>query len=194
MEKRQWAILGNWKKILKERYNLKDESGIYLFYRTNENNEKCVYVGQSIKILTRCAGHLATRKKESHIDKSLEKHGLWSNNNQNGWFVSCIKNCSINELDYYEKRFISHYLTGKYKVYNITGGGQLEKETDINERQKIKLKTYANGKKFAYKQIQEKLKTLFEKYLDVTIKGKETKIKQKKLEEFKQFIGEKEDE
>ena len=52
MEKRQWAILGNWKKILKERYNLKDEPGIYLFYRTNENNEKCVYVGQAIKILT----------------------------------------------------------------------------------------------------------------------------------------------
>ena len=174
MEKRQWAILGNWKKILKERYNLKDEPGIYLFYRTNENNEKCVYVGQAIKILTRCAGHLATRKKQSHIDKSLQKHGLWSNDNQNGWFVSCIKNCSINELDYYEKYFISHYLTDEYKVYNITGGGQLEKET--------------------YKQIQEKLKILFEKYLDVTIKGKETKIKQKKLEEFKQFIGVKEDE
>ena len=67
MEKRQWAILGNWKKILKERYNLKDEPGIYLFYRTNENNEKCVYVGQAIKILTRCAGHLETRKKQSHM-------------------------------------------------------------------------------------------------------------------------------
>ena len=40
------------------------------------------------------------------------------------------------------------------------------------------------------KRISEKQGMIFEKYLDFTIKGKETKTKLKKLEEFKKFIGE----
>ena len=190
MDRQQWAIIGYWKKILKDQFKLKDVPGIYLFYRTNEDNEKCVYVGQSVKILTRCAEHLATKKKQSHIDKSLEKHKLYSNDNQNGWCVACLKECSINELDYHEKRFIDYYLANGYSCYNVSGGGQSERKTDINERQKIKLKTYANGKAYGYEKAREEVRVFFEKYLDFTIKGKETKTKLKKLEEFKKFIGE----
>lgn len=190
MNKQQWAVIGYWKKILKESFNLQDVSGIYLFYRTNEEYEKCVYVGQSVKILTRCAEHLATKKKQSHIDKSLEKHKLYSNDNKNGWRVACLLKCSINNLDEYEKKFIDHYLANGYKVYNITGGGQIKKAVNINERQKIKLKTYANGKTYGYEKAREEVRMFFEKYLDFTIKGKETKTKLKKLEEFKEFIGE----
>ena len=51
------------------------ESGIYLFYRNNEEGEFCVYVGQAKDLLQRTAQHLTGYKKKNptHNDKSLVK-------------------------------------------------------------------------------------------------------------------------
>ena len=190
MDRQQWAIIGYWKKILKDQFKLKDVPGIYLFYRTNEDNEKCVYVGQSVKILTRCAEHLATKNKSQHIDKSLYIHKMYNEKNPNGWKVSCLCQCVKSQLDGYEQFYIEHYVNLGYKVYNTTGGGQIDKLQDINQRQKIKLKSYSNGKNYGYDKAINQVKVYFDKYLDFTIKGKITKTKLKKLEEFKKFIGE----
>jgi hypothetical protein len=160
-----------------------------MFYRYNENNEKCVYIGQSVDILRRCCEHLSVKAKEQHIDKSLAKHGLWSETNQIGWRVKVLALCDKNELDKAETMFIDRYLkSGEFKVYNVTGGGQLDKSKDIGERQQTKLKSYKNGKNLGAEKVKEQIRIYFEKYLDVIIKGKTTKIKERKLKEFIKFI------
>ena len=116
------------------------ESGIYLFYRNNEEGEFCVYIGQAKDLLQRTAQHLTGYKKKNptHIDRSLFVHKLYSENNKNGWKVSVLKFAPQNELDQLEKDYIKEYQSLNCKVYNITGGGQFDKAVDINERMKLK--------------------------------------------------------
>lgn len=188
--KQRWKILKYYeKKILDICPDITHTRGIYLFYRYNENNEKCVYIGQSVDVLRRCCEHLSVKAKKQHIDKSLAKNGLWSNINQTGWKVKMLAWCRENDLDKAETMFIDRYLkSGEYKVYNVTGGGQLEKSQDINARYEVKLKSYKNGKNIGAEKVKEQIKVYFDKYLDVIIKGKSNKIKERKLKEFKEFI------
>lgn len=188
--KQRWAILREYEKqILNINNTIPHKSGIYLFYRYNENDEPCVYIGQSIDILRRCAEHCCVKAKDTHIDKSLYKHGLYSKENTNGWKVKILIICSKENLDYYEKQYIDFYNNDKnFIVYNVTGGGQIDKETDINKRQEKKLKSYKNGKNLGAEKVKEQIRIYFEKYLDVVIKGKSNKIKERKLEEFIKFI------
>ena len=74
------------------------ESGIYLFYRNNEEGEFCVYVGQAKDLLQRTAQHLTGYKKKNptHIDRSLFVHKLYRENNKNGWKVSVLKSATQN--------------------------------------------------------------------------------------------------
>ena len=177
------------KKILAICPEMRHTSGIYMFYRYNENNEKCVYIGQSVDILRRCCEHLSVKAKKQHIDKSLAKNGLWSETNAIGWKVRILSWCKENELDKTETMFIDRYLkSGEFKVYNVTGGGQLDKEKDIGERNQTKLKSYKNGKNLGAEKVKEQIKVYFNKYLDIIIKGKSNKIKERKLKEFKEFI------
>ena len=180
----------NEERIKKICCHLNHESGIYLFYRNNEEGEFCVYVGQAKDLLQRTAQHLTGYKKKNptHIDKSLFAHKLYSENNKDGWKVSVLKFAPQNELDQLEKDYIKEYQSLNCKVYNITGGGQLDKAGDINERMKLKLKTYAHGKKYAYEKVRQEIAHLFDKYLDFTIKGKETATKLKAKSKFEKFI------
>ena len=190
--KQRFAILNDKKKIIKSICpNITSESGIYLFYRKNEENETCFYVGQAKDLLTRTAQHLMGRKQ--HIDKSLYVHKLYSEDNPYGWKLKVIYKCAIRDLDFYEQHFIQYYLKQGYKTYNVTGGGQYDKKEDIGERYEVKLKTYKNGKKFAYEKAREYVKEMFDKYLDFTIKGKSGKVKERKLEEFKNWLEEQND-
>ena len=170
--------------------DISNKSGIYLFYRTNENFENCVYIGQAKDLLNRTASHLEGYKKKnpSHIDKSLFKHKFYPNNNF-GWRLKVLCTCPVVLLDSLEQDYIQYYLNNGYKVYNVTGGGQIDKAKDIGERQQTKLKSYKNGKGLGYEKARKEVKTYFDKYLDYTIKGKPTKIKERKLKEFKEFLG-----
>ena len=165
-------------------------SGIYLFYRTNENNEPCVYIGQSINLLQRCAGHLSGRK--THIDKSLLKHKLYSAENPTGWKVMVLKTCNPQLLDQEEQKWIEYYKNREEVVsYNVAGGGQIDKAGDVGERFEVKLKNYKTGKNKGYEKAREQVKVYFDKYLDYSIKGKPTKIKERKMQEFADFLADK---
>lgn len=169
-----------------------DASGIYVFHRIKENGKLGVYVGQATKsMLERCATHLEGYKSKnpSHIDKSLKKHGLYSESNSYGWEISVYCYCSANMCNDLEKQAIETYRQVKNcEMYNVTIGGQDEGKVDFQERSQEKLKRYRNGKAQAQKEIFEKVRTYFDKYLDFVIKGKPNKIKQRKFEEFKEMI------
>ena len=185
----RFSILQNKKKIIKKICDneINSKSGIYLFYRINEKGEKCFYVGQAKDLLTRCSQHLMGR--EQHIDKSLYVHKFYSKENPTGWRLRVIKTCDRSQLDLAERTYIQYYLEKNYKSYNVAGGGQFDKAEDVGERYEVKLKTYKNGKVFAYEKARLYVKNMFDKYLDYSIKGKTTKIKERKLAEFGEFLA-----
>ena len=193
MENRQrWAIQrANEKRIKAICPEITTKSGIYLFYRTNEDNEKCVYVGQAKNLLQRTAQHLTVVKKETHIDKSLYAHKIYSDKNPDGWKVKVLEFAEPKYLDEVEKYYIDFYKDKSgFKIYNVTGGGQIDKAEDIGKRQPKKLKSYANGKKYGYEQARKEVAKLFEKNLTYSINGKENKNKLKAFEKFEKFLKE----
>jgi hypothetical protein len=185
--KQRWAILNKYKEEIKTQCpDINEKSGIYVFLRETEDGNSAVYVGQAKNLLERTAQHLMGRKQ--HIDLSLYKRKWWDKQNPYGWKLYLFCNCEQEELDKMEKYYINNFLKHGYKLYNVTGGGQIDKAKDIGERNQTKLKSYKNGKNLGAEKVREKIKTYFEKYLDVSIKGKINKIKERKLEEFKKFI------
>ena len=185
--KERLKLLNDNKKIIKSKcLFITETSGIYMFWRNTEEKTTACYIGQAKNLLKRTAEHLMGRKQ--HIDKSLYKRKWFSEENRYGWHLVVLDKCSVEELDEKEKFYIEDYIKRGYELYNVTGGGQFDKAGDINERFEVKLKTYRNGKNKGAEKVREKIKTYFEKYLDVSIKGKPTKIKERKLEEFLKFI------
>lgn len=192
--KQRFAILNRHKREIQALCdnNIDARSGIYIFYRTNEQGEKCFYVGQAKNLLQRTASHLMGRKQ--HIDKSLYKHKLYSKDNPYGWKLRVLINCREDELDHFEQFYIKFNQDKGYKCYNVTGGGQIDKKADVGERYEVKLKTYKHGKSIADKKAREYVKSMFDKYLDYAIKGKTNKIKERKLREFKEWLEVQKDE
>ena len=181
----------NEKLILKQYPGMPHKSGIYLFYRVNEKGEYCAYVGQAKDLLHRTAEHLSVQVKKTHIDKSLYVHKLYSEKNQNGWKVRVLTLCPLDELDIREQKYIEHYsCRSDVKLYNVTGGGQIDKAGDVGERFEVKLKNYKTGKNKGYEKAREQVKVYFDKYLDYSIKGKPNKIKERKMQEFAEFLAE----
>lgn len=173
-------------KRISELFGIPKKSGIYLFYRINEDKEKCVYVGLAKNLLQRTAGHLSGKK--THIDKSLMVHGLFSQSNLDGWKIKVLEYCPIELLDVRERYYIDFYNNNEYKIYNVCGGGQIDKAKNIAERHEVKLKTYKNGKNKGYIQAKNEIREFFNKYLDYSIKGVSNKIKERKLGQFKEWL------
>ena len=186
--KQRFAILNDKKKLIKTLYpEITNESGIYCFYRTDKDGVDCCYIGQAKNLLNRIAQHLMG--KQQHIDKSLYVHKLYDEDNKNGWKITILERCGLDELDYLEQRYIKFYSNiENVKVYNVTGGGQFDKKADINQRQQRKLKSYKNGKNLGYEKARDYIKVMFDKYLDYSIKGKISKTKERKLVEFKEWL------
>lgn len=173
---------------------ISNNGGIYVFYRTKENGKLGIYVGQATKsILERCATHLDGYKSKnpSHIDKSLKAHGLFSDENPFGWKLGIYCYCSAKNCNELEKQAIELYRKKENcEMYNITVGGQDEGKVDFQKRSQEQLKRYRHGKAQGEKEILEKVRTFFAKYLDFVIKGKPNKTKERKLLEFKELLGE----
>lgn len=172
----------NKKRLLKAFPDLTDRSGIYILTR-EENGFKYAYVGQAKRILTRLAQHLSGYQ---HIDLSLKKHGLFSEENPTGWDVTFI-HYNINELDIAEQYFIKRYANAGYQLRNKTAGGQSDGKFEIAETKPRR--TYRDGLQQGYSNAQKEVAKLFEKNLDYSIKGKENKNKLKAYEKFKNFLG-----
>lgn len=170
------------KRIKKICPDMDYKSGIYFYIRIDEENKKYAYIGKAICLLKRTASHL--RGWNQRIDGSLKKRGLWSESNPYGWKLHFL-HFPKEQLDEKEVYFINKYKNAGYEMYNIESGGNVGKE-DINER---KLgKGYYDGMKQGRENIRKKISHWFEISLDVSIKGKPNKNKQKAYDRFIEFI------
>ena len=163
-----------------------EDSGIYLFWRVDEDGFKFADVGQAKNLLKRLAEHLSGYQ---HIDLSIKKHKLYNEEtNPCGYHVEIICHCPEDELDGREQYWIKHYADQGYQLRNKTTGSQGEGKSALGEGKSNR--GYRDGLVQGRKNTQKEIKELFDKYLTYDIKGKPGKIKQRKYDEFTAFLNE----
>lgn len=170
----------NKQKWIKHFGELPDTSGIYILTR-EENGFKYAYIGQAKHLLTRLAQHL---RGYQHIDLSLKKHGLYSEENVTGYSCLCMT-YSIDKLNEWEQFWIKEYANMGYQLRNKTSGSQDGSKHDIAEAPR---KGYQQGLHNGYEKARKEIAKLFEKNLTCTINGKPNKNKEKALCKFNEFI------
>lgn len=172
----------NKQRILKLCSNTPETSGIYIFSR-EENGFKYAYIGQAKHLLTRLAQHLSGYQ---HIDLSIKKHGLWSEENPCGWNVQWVS-CPIEKLDAYEQDLIKYYANKGYQLLNKTTGSQGEGKRGLGEQKSPK--GYRDGLAQGYRNAQKYVANLFDKHLTYSKKSeKSNKLQEKALEKFREFL------
>lgn len=169
-------------RVLKACPDVPDTSGIYILTR-EENGFKFAYVGQAKKLLTRLAGHL---KGYQHIDLSLKKHGLYSEDNPTGWKVSFVE-YPEQFLDEQEQIYIKQMANLGFQLRNKTSGSQGEGKKDISD---APTKGYLEGLHNGYKKAQKEIAHLFKLHLVCgTKKVPPTKLQEKAMQKFEDFIS-----
>lgn len=176
----------NKEKWLKLNPTLTEDSGIYVLTRKDENDIKYAYIGQAKHILTRLAQHLVGYQ---HVDLSLKKHGLHTDDNPNGWSVGTLM-FPLEELDDMEKYYIKAYADKGYQLRNKTAGGQGEGKSQIDEYKPHK--GYRDGLEQGRKNLARELKHIIDTHLVVGLKEekKNNKVSIKALKKFMDLINE----
>ena len=177
-------------KLDETQLNNKDDllnlPGIYFFSR-EYNGFKFGYVGQSKHLYQRVVEHL--HGYEQHIDLSLKKHGLYhEQDNPTGYKVEVLAYCTEDELDSLELQYCREKANAGYQLRNVTSGSQGEGKFNLHENQQ-RSKTYRDGIKKGKEDTIKFLKPLFDKYLEVQIKGKPSKYKENALIKFQNFLS-----
>lgn len=173
----------NEERILKVCPNCPNTSGIYFLIRKEEGFKYC-YIGQARNLIERLGNHLSGYQQ--HIDRSLKKHGLWSEENPTGWEVFTLR-FPIDVLDEKEQYFIQKYANSGYQMLNVTSGSQGKGKTDIGERKPSR--GYYDGLEQGYKNAKKEVAHLFNLHLDYTTKKQPpTKLQEKALAKFKDFL------
>lgn len=173
--------------FLKLNNSLNDNSGIYILFRTDENDIKYFYVGQAKHILSRLSQHMSGYQ---HIDLSLRKRGLWSDDNPYGWTVF-FKNYPEKELDDKEQFWILEMTKRGYQCrYNKTAGGQGEGKEKINEFKPSK--GYRDGVQQGRKTMARDLSHIIDKHLVVSVRADKqgNKVSERQFEKFKELLKE----
>ena len=162
---------------------LNEKSGIYFLTREDEQGIKYAYIGQAKHILSRLAQHMTGYQ---HIDLSLKKHGLISNNNMCGWNVNFL-NFPEELLDEKEQYYIKKYALGGYQLRNKTAGGQGSGKKQIDDYGPGK--TYRQGVEQGMKNASRDVAKLFEKHLNVSTKNNPPTFNQMKaMDKFEKFL------
>ena len=173
----------NKKRILAVNKDIPETSGIYILHR-EENGIKYAYVGQAKHLLTRLAQHLSGYQ---HIDLSLKKHGLYSDENYCGYKIF-FDECPERLLNDKEQEWIKYTASRGYQLRNKTTGSQGEGKRGLDNQKQPK--GYYDGLKQGYKNAQKYVANLFEKHLQYSQKSnKPNKNQEKALEKFKAFLN-----
>ena len=172
----------NKQRILTLSPTIPETSGIYILYR-QQDGLKFAYIGQAKHILTRLAQHL---NGYQHIDLSIKKHGLYSEDNPCGWQVH-YREYPESELDTKEQEWIRIMANKGFQLRNKTSGSQGKGKFGIDNNKSAK--GYYDGLKQGYKNAQKYVANLFDKHLNVlTKKEPPTKLQEKALEKFNDFM------
>lgn len=179
----------NKKRLLKLNPKLNDKSGIYFLLREDENGFKFAYVGQAVHTLSRLASHLVGY--EQHIDLSLRKHKLYSEDNPHGWRVEFL-NFPESQLDEKEKYYIKLYADNGYQLRNVSIGGQGENRDSGSIGERKAPKGYLQGIQQGRKNLARELSSIAEKHLKIEIRDdkKHNKVSQKQYEKFMDLLQE----
>jgi hypothetical protein len=177
----------NEKKILRLCPDAKKESGIYCFYRINEQGFKFAYVGLATKsVLTRLAEHLSGYNQ--HIDLSIRKYGLYDEEkNEYGYKIKVLCYCPEEECNEKEQYYIKQYADEGWQLRNVTGGSQGEGKFNLSEGKSPK--GYREGLSKGYENARKDVAKLFEKNLTYSINGKVGKRNQAAYDKFTEFIN-----
>lgn len=177
----------NEKKIKSLCPKAEHRSGIYCFHRVDENGFRYAYVGLATKsLLSRCAAHLDGF--EQHIDRSLKKHKLYSEENPCGWKLDVLCYCKPEECNEKEQHYIKKVHDSARQLLNVTGGSQGEGKFNIGQNKPAK--GYYDGLEQGKKKSREFIADLFAKHLVVTTKKQPpTKLQEKALKKFMDFIN-----
>ena len=165
--------------------NISNKSGIYAFYRVDENGIRRAYVGQAKHLLERCASHLA---EYDHIALSLKKHGFYRKDNPFGWKLA-FRECFESELDTKEIETIKAFADKGHQLYNVSLGGQGSNHASGTMSAIKPVKGYRDGLKQGYKNASRDVSTLFDKHLDYKPKSDiPNNYQLKAMEKFKEFL------
>lgn len=172
---------------------LNDRSGIYFLLREDENVFKFAYVGQAKSVLQRLASHLVGY--EQHIDLSLRKHKLYSEDNPYGWRVEFL-NFPESQLDEKEKYYIKLYADNGYQLRNVSIGGQGGNRDSGSIGERKAPKGYMQGIQQGRKNLARELSNIAEKHLKIELREDKAnnKVSQKQYEKFKELLKEGKDE
>lgn len=179
----------NKKRLLAVNPRLNEKSGIYFLLRTDENGFKFAYIGQAKSVLQRLASHMSGYSQ--HIDLSLRKHKLYSEDDPYGWRVEFL-NFPESELDEKEKFYIKQYADAGYQLRNVSVGGQGENRDSGQIGERKPTKGYREGVQFGKLSLARELSSIIKKHLTVRLKDEKqgNKISQKQLEKFNDLLKE----
>lgn len=164
--------------------SIDNRSGVYFYTRTDlVTGEKFAYIGLAKRLLARCCQHMLGYQ---HIDISIRKRGLYSKENEGGWKLNCL-HFPEHLIEEKERFYIEQYQKANITLLNIEGGGRQGK-VDIAERKPTK--TYTDGLNQGRKNAVKEVKVFFDKYLDFSVKLPSNKIKERKYNEFKEWLDE----
>lgn len=177
----------NRKRLLKLNPKLNDKSGIYFLLREDENGFKFAYVGQAVHTLSRLASHLVGY--EQHIDLSLRKHKLYSEDNPYGWRVEFL-NFPESQLDEKEKYYIKLYADNGYQLRNVSIGGQGGNRDSGSIGERKAPKGYLQGIQQGRKNLARELSNIAEKHLKIELREDKAnnKVSQKQYEKFMDLL------
>ena len=166
--------------------NVTNNSGIYVYWRIDENGFKHGYVGQALHLLDRLVNHMFGYK--THIDTSIKAHKLYDEEkNPYGYHIEILEECSEEQLDDRERYWIKYYADNGHQLKNKTLGGQDDKKAALGEGKSPK--GYREGLANGYKNAQRYVAKLFEKNLTYSINGKPGKLKDRAYDKFTEFLN-----
>ena len=184
--KKLYAIKkNNEKRILSICPEMKNQSGIYFYTRTDENGISYFYIGQSVDCLERNISHLSGFQ---HIDLSIKKRGFYSEENPYGWGVY-TQHCPVDVLNEEEQRWIKYCADKGYQLRNKTSGSQGEGKAKIDDYRPAK--GYYDGIKQGKKSLAKELSHIAEKHLEIHLKPEKqgNKVSEKQYEKFMALIS-----
>lgn len=166
--------------------DITNASGIYVFYRVDENGIKRAYAGQAVSLLERCASHLG---EHDHLALSLKKHGFCKDGNPYGWKI-IFKECEKDELDAREIETIRQFADNGFQMYNVSLGAQGANRLSGQLSSRKPSKGYRDGLTQGRKNLARELKVIIDKHLVVELKPEKAnnKVSQKQFEKFKELL------
>lgn len=169
--------------------DITNASGIYVFYRVDENGIKRAYAGQAVSLLERCASHLG---EYDHLALSLKTHGFCKDGNPYGWKI-IFKECGKDELDAREIETIRQFADNGFQMYNVSLGAQGTNRLSGQLSSRKPSKGYRDGIQQGKKSLAKELSHIIEKHLIVDIKPekKNNKVSMNALEKFNELLDEK---